>query len=57
MGWGKKLYDSCKDCYNVPGSSGCIVLKNQEGWQRLCDRLATIANQGVKSLPLTVKYA
>ncbi|MEG5018256.1 MULTISPECIES: hypothetical protein [unclassified Microcoleus] len=41
---------------NVPGSAGCVVLRNQEGWRRLCDRLASIANLGVKSLPLTVKY-
>lgn len=41
---------------NHPGSAGCVVLKNWEGWRRLCDRLASIANLGVKSLPLTVKY-
>ncbi len=42
---------------NVPGSAGCVVLKNREGWRRFCDRLATIADQGLKTLPLTVKYA
>ena len=41
---------------NYPGSAGCVVLKNWEGWRRLCDRLASIADLGVKSLPLTVKY-
>lgn len=41
---------------NFPGSAGCIVLKNREGWRRFCDRMASIANLGVKSLPLTVKY-
>ncbi len=41
---------------NVPGSAGCVVLKNREGWRRLCDRLASIADRGIKSLPLTVKY-
>ncbi|MEG4963586.1 MULTISPECIES: hypothetical protein [unclassified Microcoleus] len=42
---------------NYPGSAGCVVLKNQERWRRFCDRLASIADGGVKSLPLTVKYS
>lgn len=41
---------------NYPGSAGCVVLKNAQGWRRLCDRMASIANLGVKSLPLTVRY-
>ncbi|MGB8690279.1 MAG: hypothetical protein WCD53_23510 [Microcoleus sp.] len=41
---------------NYPGSAGCVVLKNQEGWRKFCDRMASIANSGVKSLSLTVKY-
>lgn len=41
---------------NVPGSAGCVVLKNREGWRKFCDRLATIADKGVKFLPLAVKY-
>ncbi|MEG4964781.1 hypothetical protein [Microcoleus sp. K4-B3] len=41
---------------NVPGSAGCVVIKNREGWRQFCDRLASIAELGVKSLPLTVKY-
>ena len=41
---------------NYPGSAGCVVLKNQEGWRRFCDRLASIAELGVKNLPLSVKY-
>ncbi|MEG4855522.1 hypothetical protein QUB10_32165 [Microcoleus sp. B5-D4] len=41
---------------NVPGSAGCVVVKNREGWRRFCDRIASIANLGVKSLSLTVKY-
>ncbi|WP_377473600.1 MAG: hypothetical protein P2A85_15560 [Microcoleus anatoxicus] len=39
-----------------PGSAGCVVLKNCEGWCRFCDRIASIADTGVKSLPLTVRY-
>ncbi|MEG4497587.1 hypothetical protein QUB05_05550 [Microcoleus sp. F10-C6] len=41
---------------NVPGTAGCIGVVREFGWRRLCDRLASIANLGVKSLPLTVKY-
>ncbi|MGB7708701.1 MAG: hypothetical protein WBL95_04000 [Microcoleus sp.] len=39
---------------NVPGSSGCIVLRNESGWKRLCDRLASIPQ---KFIPLSVEYA
>lgn len=38
---------------NVPGSSGCIVLRNESGWKRLCDRLASIPQ---KFIPLSVEY-
>ena len=41
---------------NVPGTAGCIGLVREFGWRRLCDRLASNADSGVKSLPLTVKY-
>jgi hypothetical protein len=41
---------------NVPGSAGCIVLKNKSGWQRFCDRMEAIAKSGIKSIPLSVKY-
>ena len=41
---------------NQPGSAGCIVLINWSGWRRFCDRIASIAQSGVKSLPVTVKY-
>jgi len=41
---------------NVPGTSGCIGVIREFGWRRLCDRLASIADLGIKSLPLTVKY-
>jgi len=39
---------------NVPGSSGCIVLRNESGWKRLCSRLASIPQ---KFIPLSVEYA
>ncbi|MEG4066260.1 hypothetical protein QUA42_02710 [Microcoleus sp. Pol11C2] len=41
---------------NVPGTAGCIGLTTEFGWRRLCDRLASIANLDIKSLPLIVKY-
>ncbi|MCC3410580.1 MULTISPECIES: L,D-transpeptidase [unclassified Microcoleus] len=41
---------------NVPGSAGCIVLKNFPGWQRFCDRMGAIAKSGIKSIPLSVNY-
>jgi hypothetical protein len=41
---------------NVPGSAGCIVLRNPEGWERFCDRMDAIAKSGIKALPLEVRY-
>ena len=41
---------------NVPGTSGCIGLKNWEGWQGFLRRMAKIALLGIKSLPLKVEY-
>ncbi|HAX80790.1 MAG TPA: hypothetical protein DCY88_34370 [Cyanobacteria bacterium UBA11372] len=42
---------------NVPGSAGCIVLKNKSGFDALCDRMKQIANSGVKSIPVQVSYS
>lgn len=41
---------------NVPGTAGCIGVIREFGWRRFCDRMASIAHLGIKSLPLTVKY-
>ena len=41
---------------NVPGTSGCIGLINWKGWQGYCRRMANIASQGIKKIPLKVKY-
>jgi hypothetical protein len=41
---------------NVPGSAGCIVLRNFPGWQRFCERMEAIANSGIRTIPLEVKY-
>lgn len=41
---------------NVPGSAGCIALKNTSGWRRFCERMEAIAKSGIKSIPLEVQY-
>jgi hypothetical protein len=41
---------------NVPGTSGCIGLINRDGWNGFCRRMTKIAELGVKSLSLKVKY-
>lgn len=41
---------------NVPGSAGCIVLRNREGWDRFCDRISEVAKNGIESIPLSVNY-
>jgi Protein of unknown function (DUF2778) len=42
---------------NVPGSAGCIVLKNRSAWERFCDRMKAIAKSGVQRIPLQVIYS
>ena len=41
---------------NTPGTSGCIGLITEVGWQGLCRRTAKISALGVKSIPLRVRY-
>lgn len=41
---------------NVPGSAGCVVIRDKQHWQILQERLQRYASQGIKKLPLTVKY-
>ena len=41
---------------NVPGSAGCVVLRNLPGWRGFCDRMRAIAKSGIKQIPLSVKY-
>lgn len=40
-----------------PGTAGCIGLINKEGFDRFCDRLLELRQQGIKQLPLTVRYS
>ncbi|MFB2979685.1 hypothetical protein [Microseira sp. BLCC-F43] len=42
---------------NVPGSAGCIVLRNKLGFEAFCDRMKQIASLGIKSIPLQVVYS
>lgn len=41
---------------NVPGSAGCVVLRNLEGWERFLERMDVIAESGIQSIPLSVNY-
>jgi hypothetical protein len=41
---------------NVPGSAGCIVLRNLSGWDGFCRRMDAIAKSGIKSIGLEVRY-
>lgn len=42
---------------NVPGSSGCIVLKNRSGFEGFCRRMKTLTSIGVPSIPIEVVYS
>lgn len=42
---------------NLPGSAGCIVLRNPSGWDGFCRRMNVIAKSGIKSIPLSVTYS
>lgn len=41
---------------NVPGSAGCIVLRNASGFNAFCDRMKIIAASGVERVSLKVDY-
>ncbi len=41
---------------NVPGSAGCIVIKNEEAWKILDSQLQIFNNNGILELPLIVQY-
>ena len=42
---------------NVPGSAGCIVLKNRSGWEKFCQRMEAISRSGIQSVHLKVVYS
>ncbi len=41
---------------NVPGSAGCIVLKNRSGWRAFEERMISIHKLQVKTIPLKIQY-
>lgn len=42
---------------NVPGSAGCVVVRLQDHWDDLRERLADFAAARVKAVPLSVVYS
>ena len=41
---------------NSPGTAGCIGIIRRSSFDKFCDRLEELNEQGVKRLPLSVKY-
>jgi hypothetical protein len=42
---------------NVPGSAGCIVIRNRPAYKAFEVLMAKIAAEGVKQVPLLIEYA
>ena len=42
---------------NVPGSSGCVVLRTSVGWQAFEKDMKNLYSDGVKEIPLLVSYS
>jgi hypothetical protein len=42
---------------NVAGSSGCVVLRTDLGWQAFKKDMQSLAGSGVKQVPLLVSYS
>ena len=42
---------------NTPGSSGCVVLRTEIGWQAFEKDMQFLAKSGVKQVPLLVSYS
>lgn len=41
---------------NQPGTAGCIGIIRKASFDKFCDRLEELAEQGIKRLPLIVQY-
>lgn len=41
---------------NVPGSSGCIVVRDRSGFNQFCQQMQDLRDEGLDSLPLNVVY-
>lgn len=42
---------------NVPGSSGCIVIRTQIGWTAFKNWMGHLAKSGIKEIDLLISYA
>ncbi|GAX46208.1 hypothetical protein NIES4075_72290 [Tolypothrix sp. NIES-4075] len=42
---------------NVPGSSGCVVLRTDIGWKAFEEDMKKLYSDGVKEVPLLVSYS
>ncbi len=42
---------------NVPGSSGCVVLRTAVGWQAFEKDMKALLTSGVNQIPLLVSYS
>lgn len=42
---------------NVPGSAGCVVIRNKSAWDDFEGQMKKYAKDGIKELPLLVSYA
>lgn len=42
---------------NVPGSAGCVVCTSETGWQAFQKHMQSLADAGVKKVPLLISYS
>lgn len=42
---------------NVPGSSGCIVIRTRVGWAAIQERMKKLASEGIKEVDLLISYS
>ena len=42
---------------NVPGSAGCIVIRNPSDWERFKKEMSDLNEKGIQQIDLLVKYA
>lgn len=42
---------------NVPGSSGCVVLRTKVGWKAFEDDMRSLGGMGISQVPLLVSYS
>lgn len=42
---------------NVPGSAGCVVIRNRDAWAHFQEEMKSLAKLDIKQIPLLVSYA